>query len=165
MRWIKNNFDLKTRDTANMISQISQLHTYGLSIQEACSLLGIHRSTYYRKLKQEKSSDSQPLVDAIKLFQIQHHYSYGAKRMAKEMSHRFNQPINHKKVAQLMRLNGLNTTIRRRKKLFSRSNYSNSLDSRPVNNLIKRNFVSVRRRQEVVQIRRQKVVQASFQGV
>ncbi len=36
MRWIKNNFDLKTRDTANMISQISQLHTYGLSIQEAC---------------------------------------------------------------------------------------------------------------------------------
>lgn len=58
MRWIKNNFDLKTRDTANMISQISQLHTYGLSIQEACSLLGIHRSTYYRKLKQEKSSDS-----------------------------------------------------------------------------------------------------------
>ena len=49
MRWIKNNFDLKTRDTANIISQISQLHTYGLSIQEACSLLGIHRSTYYRK--------------------------------------------------------------------------------------------------------------------
>ena len=62
--------------------------------------------------------------------------------MAKEMSRRFNQPINHKRVARLMRLNGLNATIRRRKKLFSRSNYSNSLDSRPVNNLIKRNFVS-----------------------
>ena len=62
--------------------------------------------------------------------------------MAKEMRHRFNQPINHKRVARLMRLNGLNATIRRRKKLFSRSNYSNSLDSRPVNNLIKRNFVS-----------------------
>ncbi len=142
MRWIKNNFDLKTRDTANMISRISQLHTYGLSIQEACSLLGIHRSTYYRKLKQEKSSDSQPLVDAIKLFQIQHRYSYGAKRMAKEMSRRFNQPINHKRVARLMRLNGLNATIRRRKKQFSRSDYLHSLDSRPVNNLIKRNFVS-----------------------
>lgn len=55
MRWIKNNFDLKTRDTANIISEISQLHTYSLSIQEACSLLGIHRSTYYRKLKQKKN--------------------------------------------------------------------------------------------------------------
>ena len=86
-----------------MISQISQLHTYGLSIQEACSLLGIHRSTYYRKLKQRKSPNSQPLVDAIKLFQIRHRYSYGAKRMAKEMSRRFNQPINHKRVARLMR--------------------------------------------------------------
>lgn len=41
-----------------------------------------------------------------------------------------------------MRLNGLNATIKRRKKLFSRSNYSHSLDSRPVNNLIKWNFVS-----------------------
>ena len=62
--------------------------------------------------------------------------------MAKEMSRQFNQPINHKRVARLMRLNGLNATIRRRKKLFSRSNYSKNQDSRPINNLIKRNFVS-----------------------
>lgn len=61
MRWIKNNFYLKTRDTANIISEISQLHTYSLSIQEACSLLGIHRSTYYRKLKQKKIIKSSTL--------------------------------------------------------------------------------------------------------
>lgn len=107
MRWIKNNFDLKTKDTAKIISQISQLHTYGLSILEACSLFGIHRSTYYRKLKQSKSPDSCCATE---------YYSYGAKRMAKEMSRQFNQPINHKRVARLMRLNGLNATIRRRKK-------------------------------------------------
>ena len=150
MRWIKNNFDLKTKDTAKVISQISELHGYGLSIQEACSLFGIHRSTYYRKLKQRKSPESQYLVDAIKLFQTQHHYSYGAKRMAKEMSRRFNQPINHKRVARLMKLNGLNATIRRNKKLFSRSSYSKNLDSRPVNNLIKRNFVSDSPRKKLV---------------
>ncbi len=150
MRWIKNNFDLKTKDTARIISQISQLHTYGLSILEACSLFGIHRSTYYRKLKQSKSPDSQPLVDAIKLFQTQLYYSYGAKRMAKEMSRQFNQPINHKRVARLMRLNGLNATIRRRKKLFSLSNYSKNQDSRPINNLIKRNFVSDTPRKKLV---------------
>ena len=38
--------------------------------------------------------------------------------MAKEMSRQFNQPINHKRVARLMRLNGLNATIRRRKNCF-----------------------------------------------
>ena len=47
MRWIKSNFDLKTRDSAKIISQILQLHTYGLSTLEACLLFGIHRSTYY----------------------------------------------------------------------------------------------------------------------
>lgn len=70
--------------------------------------------------------------------------------MAKEMSRQFNQPINHKRVARLMRLNGLNATIRRRKKLFSRSNYSKNQDSRPINNLIKRNFVSDTPRKKLV---------------
>ena len=57
MRWIKSNFDLKTRDSAKIISQILQLHTYGLSTLEACLLFGIHRSTYYRELKQSKTLD------------------------------------------------------------------------------------------------------------
>ena len=78
--------------------------------------------------------------DAIRTFQVQHRFSYGAKRMAVEMSRQFNVAINHKRVARLMRAYGLNARIRREKKSFPRGHNSCLADDRSTTNLLKRNF-------------------------
>ena len=113
-RWIKNNIHLKSRDKNKIVAQITELKAYGLPIKQACALLGINPSTYYRRIKKVTDSTQTLLIEFIRQFQIQHRYAYGAKRMAKEMSKRFNQAINHKRIARLMKLNGLNATIRKK---------------------------------------------------
>ena len=130
----------KKLSKTEIVKRIDELRAEGVTALEACDLFQIHRSTYYRIKKRLESITPNSLVDAIRTFQVQHRFSYGAKRMAVEMSRQFNVAINHKRVARLMRAYGLNARIRREKNSFPRGRNSCLVDDRPTTNLLKRNF-------------------------
>ena len=113
--WIRQNKIHKSMNPIDRIRDIQKLVADGFNISEACSLYGIHRSTYYRMLKRDYSEDMN-LSNKIRQVQKKYHYSYGAKRMAHTLANDFGQAVNHKRVARLMRIYGLNATTRRRKK-------------------------------------------------
>jgi len=93
-----------------------------LPIAHACESVGISRPTYYR-MKDESPADDRKLRSAIQKIALEFPF-YGYRRITKELHAReFN--INHKKVLQFMRENGL---LCRRKKAFkpvtTQSNHS-----------------------------------------
>lgn len=139
-RWVKRELQQQKLSKTEIVKRIDELRAEGVTALEACDLFQIHRSTYYRIKKRLESITPNSLVDAIRTFQVQHRFSYGAKRMAVEMSRQFNVAINHKRVARLMRAYGLNARIRREKKSFPRGRNSCLVDDRPTTNLLKRNF-------------------------
>ncbi len=52
--WITKNFNLKDHSESNIVSIVESLKGKGVPIKEACSWLGIHRSTFYRKRQELK---------------------------------------------------------------------------------------------------------------
>ena len=52
--WITKNFNLKDHSESNIVSIVESLKDKGVPIKEACSWLGIHRSTFYRKRQELK---------------------------------------------------------------------------------------------------------------
>ncbi len=150
IQWIKNNISLNQQDTSKVITQITELKKLGLPVYEACNLFGIHRSTYYRHRQHKTADHDRKIVEAIKSFQIKYRYSYGAKRMAKQLSFQFQIPINHKRTARLMKLHGLNARIRQVRKLFPRQKNDRIVDGRPTNNILKRQFFTEEPRKKFV---------------
>jgi transposase InsO family protein len=74
-------------------------------------LFGVSRSAYYRFCKYDVSMrqdaiDAQ-LIDLIRKIRARHRY-YGSPRMRRELRDRYGKCISPKKVARLMRENGLN---------------------------------------------------------
>jgi transposase InsO family protein len=75
-------------------------------------LLGVSRGAYYKWLKAGcPNRDSNPdteLIDLIKEIVRKHRRRYGIPRVRKELWVKHGINVNHKKVARLMRKNGLN---------------------------------------------------------
>jgi ACT domain-containing protein len=117
---------------------IKQLVSFGMSVLKACQVFNVCRSTYYRHLKPRKEKDSS-LVQAIRNEQVLHSYVYRAKRMARFLSMRQETPINHKRVARLMRENNLNFRVRLPR--FKRCRLEPKIpDSRPCIDKLNREF-------------------------
>ena len=49
--WITKNFNLKDHSESNIVSIVESLKGKGVPIKEACSWLGIHRSTFAKTIK------------------------------------------------------------------------------------------------------------------
>jgi transposase InsO family protein len=88
--------------------------------------LGDSSSAYYKWVKKgvsgvRKGGDEEP-VDLIRRIQEQHHYRYGSPRVREVLRRDYDRRVSLKKVARMMRENGLNARGRRK---FIRTTNSN----------------------------------------
>lgn len=140
--WITKNFNLKDHSESNIVSIVESLKGKGVPIKEACSWLGIHRSTFYRKRqKQLRAEEDDPLVTQISELQKRRNFAYGAKRMAVYLSKLNGFAINHKRVARLMRLHGLNSRVRPKRRIHYKTEMLEPVQE-PLYNVLKRDFSS-----------------------
>jgi len=110
------------------------------TVREMTGLFGVSRGAYYKWFKAGcPSRDKNPdvrLIEVIREIAEKHHRRYGILRVRKELWIKHGINISRKKVAKLMRENGLNA--RRRKKYIPTTVSKHSL---PVcENILNRNF-------------------------
>jgi transposase InsO family protein len=103
-------------------------------------LFGVSRSAYYRWLRDGVSDDrrkaDEELLRLIREIVERHHRRYGVLRVREELRAVYGKQVSRKKVARLMRENGLNA--RRRRKFIPTTNSNHGL---PVcENLLNREF-------------------------
>jgi len=88
------------------------------TITEMAGLLGVSRSAYYKWARKgvssrRKEADAQ-LLHLIRQIVLKHHRRYGSPRVRQELRTVYGIRVSLKKVARLMRENGLNARRRRR---------------------------------------------------
>jgi putative transposase len=92
-------------------------HRQRYSATMMCQLLGVSRSGLHAARGREpsqRSQDDQHLVEQIRQSQHMHRGRYGRRRMTPEIGEVVGQPVNHKRIARLMREHGLQIHKRRR---------------------------------------------------
>jgi len=123
-----------------MVYQFMKANQSRYTIKKMAELFGVSRSAYYKWLKagcpnRDENPDAQ-LIDLIREIVFKHHRRYGILRVRKELWIKHGINISRKKVARLMRENGLNA--RRRRKYIPTTDSKHSL---PVcENILKREF-------------------------
>ncbi|WP_249902155.1 IS3 family transposase [Paenibacillus sp. PK3_47] len=120
-----------------MAVQAVQQEGYG-SIQLLCELAGIARSSYYKWLSRTPSRqerDNEKLMQEMLLLYEQVERIYGYRRLALHLRRQMNQPINAKRVYRLMKLQGIQSVIRRKRKT-----YAGSTPQQVAENLLNREF-------------------------
>ena len=90
-----------------ILRTIGECRRFGITVKDCLSKLGVSSSTYYfwkRQEQEEKGSQKdEELSKAIRELQEGNHWSYGSKRMAKELvKSGICDKINHKRVARIM---------------------------------------------------------------
>jgi transposase InsO family protein len=110
------------------------------TIREMAGVFGVSRSAYYRWAREGASDDrskaDEELLRLIREIVERHHRRYGMLRVREELRRVYGKRISRKKVARLMRENGLNA--RRRRKFIPTTNSNHGL---PVcENLLDRQF-------------------------
>lgn len=106
--------------------QFIQNHSLLFPVAKMASILEVHRSSYYRWCKKSNNRDrarknEQKIIKEIMAIQKDTRFSYGTPRITKELKNR-SMPVNHKKVARLLRENNLNHRAKKR--------FKNTTDSR-----------------------------------
>jgi transposase InsO family protein len=95
--------------------------TDGFSILLLCDIAGIPRSSYYKWRKRPKSAheveNEELLKEMARLFEKVEGI-YGYRRMALNLRRMLNRRLNRKRVHRLMRLGGMKSVIRRKKKSY-----------------------------------------------
>ena len=92
-------------------------HRLTYSTTMMCELLSVSRSglnAARRRSPSKRSIDDAALVKQIRESQRRHRGSYGRRRMTTEVSEAQGRPVNHKRVARVMREHGLQSHKRRR---------------------------------------------------
>ena len=110
------------------------------SVREMTGLFGVSRGAYYKWLKagcpDRDQNPDRELIELIREIVLKHHHRYGILRVRKELRIKHGINKSRKKVAQLMRENGLNA--RRRRKYIPTTDSKHSL---PVcGNILNREF-------------------------
>ena len=95
-----------------------QVNRKRYTIKEMAGILGVSRSAYYRWARdgvseRRKTADGQ-LISLIRQIVLKHHRRYGSPRVRKELREVYGKRVSLKKVARLMRENGLNARRRRK---------------------------------------------------
>ena len=99
-------------------------------------IIKLASSTYYYQLKQlNKSDKNHDIKDEIQAIFTEHKGNYGYRRMTLELRNR-GFVVNHKKVQRLMKILGLSTRIRRKRRY---SSYQGEIGKK-ADNLIQRQF-------------------------
>ncbi|WP_310551162.1 IS3 family transposase [Paenibacillus glufosinatiresistens] len=103
-----------------------------VTVLEACAWLGIARATYYRWKAAVETKRSEATVEKIRQLCVQHKFRYGYRKITALL--RAEEPINHKRVQQIMQREGLQCRVRMKK----RKNTGQPVQ--PAENLLKRQF-------------------------
>ena len=78
-----------------------------LSIERMCQLVPVSRRGFYRSLKKQQPAEEEIEVrSAIQQIALQHRRRYAYRRITAEL-HRRGMPVNHKRVARIMREDNL----------------------------------------------------------
>ena len=118
-----------------------QLHEKNsFSISLLCQVAIITRSSYYKWLKRKESAieikNKMLMTEIIKLYE-EVDGIYGYRRMTMNLNRRLAGSFNLKRVYRLMRLSGLQSVIRRKKK-----RYLKSIPQHVAENLLNRRFTA-----------------------
>jgi putative transposase len=90
-----------------------------------CEIARIPRSSYYKWLNRKPSSrelENQHLMDVMTALYEKVGGIYGYRRLTLNMRRQTEKRINHKRVQRLMKLKGIQSVIRRKRKKYARSN-------------------------------------------
>ena len=123
-----------------MVYRFMQENRNRYTIREMAVVLGVSRSAYYRWVRKgesqrRKEADTE-LIRLIREIVIRHHYRYGSPRVRRELRDVYGKQVSVKKVARLMRENGLNA--RRKRKSMPTTNSKHTF---PVcENILNREF-------------------------
>src|SRR5450631_2255031 len=82
-----------------------------------CELLSVSRSglhAAHERAPSKRSLEDEQLVKQIRHAQRKHRGRYGRRRMTTEVGETQGRPVNHKRVARMMREHGLQSHKRRR---------------------------------------------------
>ena len=95
-----------------MAYQFMKANQSRYAIKEMAMLFGVSRSAYYRWARngawQRRKADDAELVRLILEIVAKHHRRYGSPRVRRELRDIYGKRVSLKKVARLMRENGLN---------------------------------------------------------
>jgi transposase InsO family protein len=101
-----------------MAYQFMKEHQNEYTIKEMAGLFGVGRGAYYKWAKHgvsdRRSAVDAELVGLIRGIQEQHSRRYGSPRVREELRRLYGRRVSLKKVARLMRENGLNARQRRK---------------------------------------------------
>ncbi|WP_448767206.1 IS3 family transposase, partial [Acinetobacter sp. AGC35] len=108
------------------------------STQLLCDIAGISRSSYYKWLNRKPSSrevDNEKLTQAMICLYEKVERIFGYRQLTLHLRRQMNQPINAKRVYRLMRLQGIQSVIRRKRK-----KYVGSTPQQVAENVLNREF-------------------------
>ena len=78
-----------------------------LSIERMCQMMPVSRRGFYRSLKEQQPAEEEMEVrSTIQQIALEHRRRYGYRRITAEL-HRRGMPVNHKRVARIMREDNL----------------------------------------------------------
>ncbi|MEL1133834.1 IS3 family transposase [Desulfitobacterium sp. THU1] len=110
------------------------------SVNLLCQIAKISRSSYYKWLKRQVSPREQvnkELIDAMILLYEKVDGIYGYRQLTLSLRRQTNQAINHKRVYRLMKIAGIQSAIRKKKK-----RYVKSTPEQIAENLLNREFIA-----------------------
>jgi putative transposase len=105
-----------------------------------CQIAEIPRSSYYKWLKHKVSpheQENQQLIEAMILLYEKVDGIYGYRQLTLKLRRQTGQIINHKRVYRLMKIAGIQSVIRRKKKKYVKSN-----PQQVAENLLNRKFTA-----------------------
>jgi putative transposase len=100
------------------------LHSKGHSISELCKIANISRQAHYKYLKKdpsERERTNQVIVDTIASIYVEVDGIYGYRMMQLAVNRKLRANYNHKRIYRLMRLMGLKSVTRKKRKKYVKS--------------------------------------------
>ncbi|MED4003760.1 IS3 family transposase [Priestia aryabhattai] len=95
-----------------------------LSILALCEIAGVSRAAYYKWLKFKPTSQellNETIMEEMKALHKKVDGIFGYRQMTLQMNRKFDETLNHKRIYRLMKVAGLRSVIRIKKKRYKRS--------------------------------------------
>jgi transposase InsO family protein len=113
-----------------MVYQFMREHKNHYTIREMAAIFGVSSNAYYRWAKHgvstRRSKRDAELLDLLRTIVRQHQGRYGSPRVRETLRREYGKRVSLKKVARLMRENGLNA--RRRRRFIPTTNSNHGLE-------------------------------------
>jgi transposase InsO family protein len=109
-------------------------------VQALCEIGHINRSSYYKwvhRKETELEKENRKLIKEIKVIYEEHDGTFGYRQMTLHLNRKLKKHYNKKRIYRLMKLVGLQSVVRRKKKWVHRPSDNNVAD-----NILNRDFTA-----------------------